>query len=338
MTLAALSIRPGGTWPKAAPPGALRDGSAMKLFYGWIIVGAGIVITCLGMGTMMTLGIFLQPMSAATGWSRTSISTTALLNFLCMGPASFFWGALSDRFGTRAVALAGGVLVGLGLVAASQATTVGQFQILFGVIIGLAAGSFYAPLTATATRWFTRHRSLAVALISAGLSVGSAIIGPLARWLITTYDWRFAMLVIGDVVWLVIIPAAFLVRDPPASTTAALPGATAGADGPELTMAQALRTPQFAAIALTYFACCAAHSGPIFHMVTHAIDHGVPAMAAATVLSVASLASLSGKIVCGLVADRVGATRTLLSGLALQAVAVSLYVFTRDLASFYALA
>src|SRR6266478_3555268 len=66
----------------------------MKLFYGWIIVGAGIVITCLGMGTMMSLGIFLQPMSAATGWSRTSISTAALLNFLCMGPASFLWRAL----------------------------------------------------------------------------------------------------------------------------------------------------------------------------------------------------------------------------------------------------
>ena len=86
----------------------------MKIFYGWIIVGAGIVITCLGMGTMMSLGIFLQPMSAATGWSRTSISTAALLNFLCMGPASFLWGALSDRFGTRAVVLSGGALLGLG--------------------------------------------------------------------------------------------------------------------------------------------------------------------------------------------------------------------------------
>ena len=79
----------------------------MKVFYGWVIVGAGIVITCLGMGTMMSLGIFLQPMSAATGWSRSSISTAALLNFLCMGPASFLWGALSDRFGTRAVVLSG---------------------------------------------------------------------------------------------------------------------------------------------------------------------------------------------------------------------------------------
>src|SRR2546422_7349931 len=125
-----------------------------------------------------------------------------------------------------------------------------------------------------------------------------------------------------------------MIRRPPRSTL--FPYTTLFRSG--LTVAQALRTPQFAAIALTYFACCAAHSGPIFHMVTHAIDHGVPAMAAATVLSVASLASLSGKIVCGLVADRVGATRTLVAGLALQAVAVSLYVFTRDLASFYALA
>src|SRR2546430_435104 len=114
---------------------AWKGDQAPRLFYGWVIVGAGIVITCLGMGTMMSLGIFLQPMSAATGWSRTSISTAALLNFLCMGPASFFWGALSDRFGTRSVVLAGGALLGCGLVAASQATTVGQFQILFGMII-----------------------------------------------------------------------------------------------------------------------------------------------------------------------------------------------------------
>src|SRR5204862_1667930 len=89
---------------------------------------------------------------------------------------------------------------------------------------------------------------------------------------------------------------------------------------------------------LTFFACCAAHSGPIFHMVTYAIDHGVSAMAAATVLSAAGLASLGGKIVCGLVADRVGAKRVLVAGLALQAVAVSLYLFTREIAGFYGVA
>src|SRR5947209_417427 len=312
--------------------------ASLKVFYGWVIVGAAMVVTCIGFGAMFSLGVFLQPMSADTGWSRTGISTAALLNFLCMGIGSFVWGALSDRLGTRVVVLLGGTLIGFGTVMASRAATLGQFQIFFGVVVGFAAGSLYAPLTATTTRWFTRNRSLAVALVSAGLGLGSTTTAPLARWIITNYDWRTAMLVIGDLAWLFIIPAALLVREPPASATAGLPGAAPAADDPELTAEQALRTPQFAAIAFTYFSCCAAHSGPIFHMVTHAIDHGVPAMAAATVLSVASLASLSGKIVCGLVADRVGATRTLVAGLALQAVAVSLYVFTRDLASFYALA
>ena len=105
-----------------------------------------------------------------------------------------------------------------------------------------------------------------------------------------------------------------------------------------ITVGQALRTPQFAAIAVTHFACCAAHSGPIFHMVTNAIDHGVTAMAAATVFSVAGAASFSGKIVCGLVADRVGAKRTLLAGLALQAAAISLYLGTSELSGFYGVA
>jgi MFS family permease len=308
----------------------------VKLFYGWVIVGAGIVVTCVGFGAMLSLSIFLQPMTEAMGWSRAGISTAATLNWLCMGIGTFLWGALSDRYGTRAVVLCGGVLLGLGLGTASQAATLGQFQLLFGVLVGVATGSLYVPMTATTTRWFTAHRSLAVALVSAGLSLGSSVMGPFARWMISAYDWRTAMLVLGEISLLVIVPASLLVREPAAARAGA--GATTGAEGQEFTVGQALRTPQFAAIALAYFACCAAHSGPIFHMVTHAIDHGIPVMAAATVLSVAGLASLSGKIVCGLVADRVGAKRTLLVGLAIQAVSVSLYVFTRDLVSFYGLA
>ena len=295
----------------------------------------GIVVTCVGFGAMLSLSVFLQPMAEAMGWSRTGIATAAMLNFLCMGVGAFMWGALSDRYGTRTVVLCGGALLGLGMVLASRASTLLEFQLLYGALVGLASGSFYAPMTAATTKWFTRHRSLAVALVSAGLSVGSTVMAPLARWMITTYDWRTAMLVIGDLVWIVIIPAAFLVRKPPP-----VPDAVSMADtgGRELTIGHVVRTPQFAAIALTHFACCAAHSGPIFHMVTHAIDRGVPTMAAATILSVAGLASLTGKIGCGIFADRVGAKRTLVAGLALQAVAIGLYLFSGGLGSFYVLA
>src|SRR2546428_8975480 len=159
----------------------------MRLFYGWIIVGVGIVVTCVGLGAMLSLSVFLAPMSAAMGWSRTGISMAALLNFLSMGVGSFAWGALSDRFGTRAVVLCGGVLLGLGLVTASQAATLGQFQVLFGVIVGFAAGRPYTPLTATTTPRFPQHRRLAVALVSAGLSPRASTAGPLARLVIPDF-------------------------------------------------------------------------------------------------------------------------------------------------------
>src|SRR5262249_4748501 len=148
--------------------------------------------------------------------------------------------------------------------------------------------------------------------------------------------WRTAMLVIGDLVWLLVIPAALLVRSLP--TSGAIRAAAVDHTGEQLTAWQAFRTPQFAAISLAYFACCGAHGGPIFHMVTAAIDRGVTAMAAATVLSVAGIASLGGRIICGLLADRVGAKPTLVTGLVIQAVAVSLYLFTRSLGTFYELA
>jgi MFS family permease len=309
----------------------------MRLFYGWVILGIGMLVGCIGMGTMMSLGVFLQPMSQDMGWSRAGISFAAVLNFLAMGFGSFFWGSLSDRFGTRAVVLAGGILLGIGLIAGSQAATLLQFQLLFGVTVGLAVGSIYAPMTATVTRWFTANRSLAVALVSAGMGLGTVLIAPLSRWIITSYDWRSAMLVIGGIAWLVIIPASLFLRRPPAPAHAGA-AINVGMSGHEFTMAEVLRSPQFATIALTHFACCAAHSGPIFHMVSYAIDCGVPSMTAATILGAAGLASLSGRIVCGLVADRVGAKPTLVAGLVVQAVAVSLYVVTQGTAGFYALA
>ena len=310
----------------------------MKIFYGWVVVGAGMLVTCVGYGAMMSLTVFLPSMVETMGWSRTGIATVALLNFLSMALGGFAWGALSDRIGTRLVVLSGGVLLGLGLVTASRAATLGWFQLLFGVVVGLAAGSLYAPVAAMTTRWFTRHRTLAVALVSAGFSFGSTFMAPFARWLIDSYDWRTAMLLIGDLVWIVVIPTALLLRHPPAAGRAAgVPASTAGI-GPELTVGQALRTPQFVAIAFTHFACCAAHSGPIFHMVANAIDHGVTAMAAATVLSAAGAASFVGRILCGLLADRVGVKRTLVAGLALQAAAIALYLVTRELGAFYGLA
>ena len=129
-----------------------------RLFYGWVVVGASALIVCVGMGALFSLGVFLKPMADSMGWSRTAISSVALLNWIAMGLGSFFWGALSDRIGTRGVALAGGLLLGLGLVLSSQVQALWQLYVTFGFMVGFAVGAFYAPLTSTATKWFTARR------------------------------------------------------------------------------------------------------------------------------------------------------------------------------------
>jgi MFS family permease len=310
----------------------------MRQSYGWVVVGAGMLMTCVGMGAMLSLGVFLPPLAAETGWSRTGISTAATLDFLFMGAAALVWGVLSDRYGVRIVVLLGSALLGLGLVAASRAESLFQFQLLFGGLVGIAAGSFYAPMMAAATSWLEHRRNLAAALVSAGMGIGSMTVSPLAAWLIGAFDWRTAMFVIGCLAWVLLIPAALLVRRPPQSGPAAAAGAATGQEPFPMSSTEAVLTPQFWAIALAHFACCAAHSGPIFHMVSYATLCGLPAMLAVSVFGVAGLAGLGGRIGLGIAADRLGAKPVLVAGLLVQALAVGAYIFVSELTEFYVLA
>lgn len=312
----------------------------MNLSYRWVIVAVGALMTCVGIGAMFSLAVYLDPMSAATGWSRTGISSAMTLDFLVLGVASFGWGAASDRFGTRIVVLSGAVLLGLGLVLASRATSLIEFQLTYGILVGLAAGSFVAPMIAATTMWFETHRSLAVSLVSAGMGVAPMTISPFASWLISTYDWRVAMMVIGIAAWVLLIPAALLVRRPPKAVKndVAPEANAAAAEPPGMSAVEAFRSPQFLVLALTFGLCCAAHSGPIFHMVSYAMLCGVPAMAAVSIYSVEGLAGLGGRLLLGVLADRLGVKPVLVAGLLVQALAIVAYLFIARLGEFYLLA
>jgi len=310
-----------------------------KLHYGWVIVAAGALMGCVAVGTTFSLAVFLQPMSVATGWSRTGVSSAMTLVFLSMGIGGFAWGALTDRFGPFPVVLTGALLLGLGLALASRSTSLLQFQLVYGIMVGSSAGAIFAPLIATVTGWFDTHRSLAVSLVSAGMGVAPMTVSPFASWLITNHDWRTAQLVIAVLAWAVLVPTAFLVRRPPAAAPSAPHGSVAaGAGDPGMTAGQALRSQQFIVLAATYFACCATHSGPIFHTVSYAMACGISSIAAVTIYSAEGLAGLGGRILFGLAGDRFGAKRTLVAGLLVQAVAAGAYYFARSLTGFYSVA
>jgi MFS family permease len=309
----------------------------MNLSYRWVIVAAGALMSCVAIGTMFSLAIFLEPMAIDTNWSRAGISSAMTLNFLVMGLGGFAWGAISDRFGARIVVTIGAVLLGLALVLASRAGSLLSFQITYGVLVGLAASAFFAPMIALTTGWFDTNRSLAVSLVSAGMGVAPMTISPFARWLISAYDWRTAMFDIGITAWVLLLPAVLLVRQPPKPAVADT-GSAPVAEGAGLTVGQALRSPQFIVLGLTFFACCAAHSGPIFHMVSYAMLCGVAPMAAVSIYSVEGLAGLGGRLFYGVLADRLGVKPVLIAGLAIQAIVIAAYLSISRLDQFYMLA
>ena len=305
--------------------------------YRWVIVAAGGLLGCVAIGGMFSLPVLLQSIVRDTGWSVAGVSSAMTIGFLAMALTSMVWGTLSDRFGPLPVVLTGSTVITASLALASRATSLIEFQLLFGLMVGGATAAIFAPMMATVTGWFDTHRSLAVSLVSAGMGMAPMTMSPMVAWLVSSHDWRTTMLILAGVVGAIMIPVSLLVRRPPALAGHAAAMGDAGPQ-PEMTRAQAIRSPQFIILLATNFFCCATHSGPIIHTVSYAITCGIPLVAAVTIYSVEGLAGLFGRIGFGLAGDRFGAKRMLVLGLLVQAFGALAYAFVHELAGFYAVA
>jgi MFS family permease len=323
---------------------------SQRFFYGWVVLAAAFVVITMSIGTLFTLGVFLKPIEDSMGWSRSGIGAIGLFNWIVMGAGGVVSGFVSDRVGTRRVVLVGAGLLSAGLLLSSHVQQMWQLYVTFGLLIGAGVSAFYVPLTVLAIKWFEGRRAMAAAVVSAGNGLGILALAPLTRWLISEYDWRVAFFVLGVMALAVVVPCAWLLKGPAgrADSRLVLEGSLdAGAPkwpphSPSGRPAQApgsaglpWRTWPFWAIALTHFCCCAAHSGPLFHLVSHAMDQGVGRMTAASILGASGFTSIFGRIGTGIVADRVGAKRTLLAALGFQALLIFLYLFASGTGALY---
>jgi MFS family permease len=307
-----------------------------ELRYRWVIVAAGGLLGCVAVGGMFSLPVLLQPMARDTGWSVAGISSALTIGFLAMAFGSMIWGTLSDRIGPRPVVLTGSIVIAASLALASRATSLLEFQLVFGLLVGAATAAIFAPLLACVTGWFETNRSLAVSLVSAGMGMAPLTMSPLVAWLVSNHDWRTSMQIVAVIVAAIMIPVSLLVRRAPALVSA--PASQTAAVATEMSLAQAVRSPQFVILLATNFFCCATHSGPIIHTVSYAVSCGIPLIAAVSIYSLEGLAGLFGRIGFGLLGDRFGAKRVLVFGLLVQAFGALAYVFVRELAAFYAVA
>src|SRR5260221_3015061 len=101
----------------------------MKIYYGWVVVAAGGLMGCVAIGTTFSLAVFLQPMSEATGWSRTGISTAMTIVFITMGIGGFGWGARTHPFRPQILVLLGVLVLRPGPAFGNPATIRLAFQL-----------------------------------------------------------------------------------------------------------------------------------------------------------------------------------------------------------------
>jgi MFS family permease len=311
---------------------------ALQTHYRWIIVAAGGLLGCVAIGALFSLPVFLRPIAQDTGWSTTGISSAMTFAFIALALGSIAWGHLSDRYGPRIVVLTGSVLLTIGLALASVAPSLAAFQLLFGVLVGFSAAAIFAPMMACVTGWFDTRRSLAVSLVSAGMGMAPMTMSPLAAWLVVIHDWRTSLQIIAALVAAIMIPAALLIRRPPALAHAAAAAPSAATGEAALSVGQAMRSAPFIILVSTSFLSCATHSGPIFHTVSYAVTCGIALTTAVTIYSLEGLAGMGGRLVFGLLGDRFGAARILVLALLAQAIVALGYVYARELGSFYTVA
>jgi MFS family permease len=273
-------------------------------------------------GIWYSFAVFLVALLGEFGWSRSVLAGAFSLFTLVHGLAAYPIGWCCDRFGPRRPVLIGALLLAAGLSLDALVTRPWHFYLTFGVLTALGvATAGWVPAVVVVQRWYPQRIGTMLGFTSAGIGVGIFLVGPLSQVLIDLVGWRDAYRALAVLVAFWIVPAAlWLLRDPPRRAAAAPTGGVAAA---EAGLRAAAASRRFWLIALAQGSASFANQMLLAHQVAYLVDHGVTALAAASVVGVVGLASIVGKGGGGWASDTVGRELTYTAGMSLVATSIA---------------
>lgn len=300
--------------------GLARHRTARPPFYGWYIVGAALVAQFVAAGTQAYIaGPFLKPMTDDLGWSRSEYSAVQTVSTFVMGTVGFVIGGTIDARGPRRLMLTGAVICSAALVLTSQVDSAWQFYLVRG--IGQTVGNALLGnlvVNVTIAKWFVARRGMAVSVASAGVSLGGVILTPLTDWWIGAYGWRSGWVMLGVLVFLVMVPAAFVMRRAPEDRGLLPDGMTedesraysavrkrvSAVSEIQWTRAEAVRTPTLWLVILAYGVANVGLVAMLVHTIPFLTDSGFSSSTAAFLFGVLAWAALVSKLAWGILMDR----------------------------------
>jgi MFS family permease len=290
------------------------------LFYGWYILSSAFLILFFVQGTRSVFGVLFKPMISELGWSRGAISLATFVNMAVFALTLTLVGRFYDRYGARKVIFIATLFLSFGHIGIALAKSYWQFLILNGVVVAIGLGGASVPLIGVLTsKWFHRHRGLAISIALAGGCLGQYILVPSTTYLVAALNWRWTFIIIGLSILLVNLLLVWqVIKDDPAELGLTALGAEAlsfpdNHQDPapydrksDSDLRAAMRTPPFWLFLVVMFICGGGDYMVLLHLVPMVTDQGIPAGTAAKMLAWYGLLSLAGVLMTGRAIDMIG--------------------------------
>lgn len=305
-----------------------------EVFFGWWTVLASGIMMSWGFGVdTYSYGLYIEPLEKEFGWTRAQISSSASLKTVEGGLEGPFGGYITDKYGPRVVNLVGYIIAGLGLCLMYFVNSLWTYLLTWGIMVSIGFNlGMWGPLSTAIANWFVRKRGLATSIARVIIALGDSFIPIVILTLITQFNWRIAALISGLLTWIIGIPLTWFFVKPHRPEFYGLMPDGVKVDGEvarekdaliragqeygekttgevEFTARQAMRTKAFW---VGIFAAWPERiAGPLLtmHTVPYLVSVGMDPLAATTVLGFMVLISVPGRLLGGILSDRVSLYR-----------------------------
>ncbi len=287
-----------------------------KLFYGWVVVIALLIIGTITFGTRFSFGVFFKSIESEFDLTRGVTSWIFSIHMVFSIAFAILGGWALDRYGPRIIIFLMGLFTGLSLLLTSQTNSSWQLFITYSLLLAIGTGALHVVRISTVSRWFDKKRGLALGIVVSGGGLGQVIMAPFATFLISSFDWRTAYIVIGIITWLIVIPLSRLLKKDPHEIGAFPDGINSHSkeikDEKEsiqpisFSLSQVLKTRSFWLLMFIWLFWGSSSFLILTHIVPHATDIGFSAGEAAIILSLMGGISIAGSVLMGRLLESIG--------------------------------
>ncbi|MDP6772125.1 MAG: MFS transporter, partial [Anaerolineales bacterium] len=289
-----------------------------RVFYGWMIVAASLVIFSTLIGIRVTFGVFFKSLEFEFDITRAAISSIFSVHMVIYAIFAIITGWALDRYGPRIIVSFMGVFTGLSLLITSQVTSVWQMYLSYSLLLAIGMGGFIPLLMAIIPRWFDKKRGLALGIATSGFGLGPVIMAPFAAYLITNLGWRNTYIVLAVIAVIVVLSLARVFRREPGEIGALPDGIKRDihAIGPMmdvpsieldgLSLLQTLRRKKFWLMFCMWFFLASSNNLISTHIIPYATDVGISTIEAATIFSIMGGVQILSRLIFGRIADVAG--------------------------------